>query len=312
MNRIFAWKFCKARVQFPILGTYFLKHYGVIINTCNGTLNCVAEMTHSGSNNGADAPAVENNTNEFLNAVFGQEIKPDWSLERLLHRNSELFDLECFKQPPRHHTIKHRIRTKGPSVCGQVQKLSPEKLEILRQELGKLIDLGIIISSEREYRSPVHLVPKKEPGSYRVTGDFRMLNRQTIPDKYAIPLLTDFVDLMTGSTIFSSLDLNNSYHQIEVAEEDVLKTAILTPLGSFAFKKMPMGLTSAGNKFQRFMNEVTRGLTFVYVYIDDNLVFSKNEKEHFTHLALVFERLRQYGIILNKDKCILCILFTED
>ena len=66
MNRIFAWKFCKARVQFPILGMDFLKHYGVIINTSNGTLNCVAEMTHSGSNNGADAPAMENNTNEFL------------------------------------------------------------------------------------------------------------------------------------------------------------------------------------------------------------------------------------------------------
>ena len=239
-------------------------------------------MTHSGSNNGADAPAVENNTNEFLNAVFGQEINPDRSLERLLHRNSELFDLECFKQLPRHHT-KHHIRTKGPPVCGQVRKLSPEKLEILRRELGKLIDLGIIISSDGEYGSPVHLVPKKEPGSYRVTGDFRMLNRQTIPDKYAIPQLTDFVDLMAGSTIFSSLDLFKSYHQIEVAEEDVHKTATLTPQRSFAFKKkMPMGLTSAGNTFQRFMNEVTYGLTFVYVYIDDILVFSKNEKEHFT------------------------------
>ena len=104
MNRIFARKFCKARVQFPILGMDFLKHYGVIINANNGTINCIAEMTHSGSNegaeHGADASAVENNSNALLNAVFGQEIKPDWSLERLLLRNSELFDLECFKQPP--------------------------------------------------------------------------------------------------------------------------------------------------------------------------------------------------------------------
>ena len=137
-------------MQFPILGMDFLKHYGVIINTTNGTLNCVAEMAHSGSSNGADAPAVENNANEFLNAVFGQEIEPDWSLETLLHRNSELFDWECFKQPHRHHT-KHHIRTKSPPVCGQVRKLSPEKLEILRRELGKLIDLGIIIPSEGEY-----------------------------------------------------------------------------------------------------------------------------------------------------------------
>ena len=119
-----------------------------------------------------------------------------------------------------------------------------------------------------------------------------MLNRQTIQDKYAIPLLTNFVDLMAGSTIFSSLNLYKSYHQIEVAEEDEHKTKNLTPLGSFAFKKMPVGLTSAGNTFQRFMNEVTRNLTFVDVYIDDILVFSKKEKEHFTHLAFMFERLR--------------------
>ena len=102
-----------------------------------------------------------------------------------------------------------------------------------------------------------------------------MLNRQTIPHKYAIPLLTDFVDLMVRSTILSSLDVCKSYHQIEVAEEDVHKTSILIPLGSFTFKKMLMGLTSAGNTFQRFMNEVTRGLGFVYVYIDDILVFLK-------------------------------------
>ena len=114
----------KHECNFPILGMDFLKHYWVIINTSNGTLNCVAEITHSGSNNGADAPAVENNTNEFLNAVFGQEIEPDWSLERLLHRNSKLFDLECFKQPPRHH-IKHYIRTKGPPVCGHLSLVNP-------------------------------------------------------------------------------------------------------------------------------------------------------------------------------------------
>ena len=77
----------------------------------------------------------------------------------------------------------------------------------MRRQLEKLIDLGIIITSEGEYESPVHLVPKKEPGSYGVTGDFQMQNRQTIPDKYAIPLLTDFADLKAGSTMFSSLDL---------------------------------------------------------------------------------------------------------
>ena len=75
----------------------FLKLHGVVINTSNDTLNCAEEMTHSGSNEGADAPAVENTTNELSNAVFGLEIKPDWTLKRLLHRNFELFDWEFIK-----------------------------------------------------------------------------------------------------------------------------------------------------------------------------------------------------------------------
>ena len=81
----------------------------------------------------------------------------------------------------------------------------------------ELQDLNVIEPANSPYGSPVHLVPKKD-GSYRVTGDFRLLNKQTVPDRYALPLLTDFVDFMSGSKHFSSLDLYKSYHQIEIAE----------------------------------------------------------------------------------------------
>ena len=133
-----------------------------------------------------------------------------------------------------------------------------------------------------------------------------MLNKQTIPDKYAIPLLTGFVDFMSGATIFSTLNMNESYRQIEVAEEDRRKTAILIPFGSYSFKKIPMGLTTAGNAFQRFMNEILRELDFVYVYIDDILIFSKSCEEHLARLAQVFARLNHYELILNKNKCEFC------
>ena len=80
----------------------------------------------------------------------------------------------------------------GPPCVAKVRKLSPEKLEILRTELDKLLQLGIIYRSESEWASPVHLVQKKG-GGRRITGDFRQLNRQTISDHYSIPLLPDFV-----------------------------------------------------------------------------------------------------------------------
>ena len=94
-----------------------------------------------------------------------------------------------------------------------------------------------------------------------------------------------------------------SYHQIEIAEQDISKTAMVRPLASYCFRKMPMGLCNAGASFQRFVNEVLRELSFSFMYIDDVLIFSKTREEHIRHLTLVIERLKYYGLILNKDKC---------
>ena len=102
-----------------------------------------------------------------------------------------------------------------------------------------------------------------------------LLSKQIIPDKFAIPFLKYFLGFMFGATFFSSLNMYKSYHQIEVAEKDRQTTALLASFGSYAFKKMPIGLTSAGNTLQRFMNEVLRVLDFVYVYTDDILFFRR-------------------------------------
>ena len=153
----------------------------------------------------------------------------------------------------------------------------------------------------------MHLVPKKNPGEFRITGDFCLLNEQTIADKYSIPLLTDFIGMLTGSTVFSTLDLYKSYHPIQIAPEDVHKTAMITPLGNYAFKRLAMGLKSAGNTFCRFMHEVLRGVPNCFVYIDDTMIFSESEENHWKHLSEVFNRLEHFGLILNKDKCVFAV-----
>ena len=105
-------------------------------------------------------------------------------------------------------------------------------------ELDKLLQLGIIYRSECEWASPVHLVQKKG-GGWRITGDFRQLNRQTISDRDSIPLLSYFVGDMEGSTVFSSLDLYKGYHQVEIAPEDQCKTSILRRWATLHFDASP-------------------------------------------------------------------------
>ena len=90
-----------------------------------------------------------------------------------------------------------------------------------------------------------------------------------------------------------------------MAEVDIPKTATITPFGLYEFTRMPFGLKNAAQSFQRFMDEVLRGLDFCYDYVNDLLIASRSPAEHLSHLRQVFERLRQYGIIINAQKSVL-------
>ena len=233
-------------------------------------------------------------------------VEQEAKLKALLQRYTFLFD-QVSQRVGRTPMVKHNIITEGPPIRQKYRRVPQAMKQVVRDEVDKMLEKGVIRQSVSPWSSPIVLVRKKD-GTWRFCVDFRKVNAVTHKDAYPLPNIEETLDSLDGAQYFSTLDLASGYWQVELEEEAKEKTAFATPLGLYEFNVMPFGLTNAPATFQRLMECVLAGLSLdrCLVYLDDVIVFSRSFDEHLVNLECVFERLAQAGLTLKLSKCTFC------
>ncbi len=203
-------------------------------------------------------------------------------------------------------TLMHEIVLKTPEPIYVKQfKIPDVHCQEVERHVLEWLKLGVIQPACSRYNSPIFAVMKKD-GGVRLVQDFRVLNNQSYTDKYSMKDVSKCIGKIgrSGSTIFSTIDLTAGFWQMILHPRARPYTAFTVPgMGQFQWVTSPMGLLGCPASFQRLMETVVNGLTNVIVYIDDLLIHSATHQEHITALDEVLQRLVQYNIKINLQKC---------
>ncbi len=207
--------------------------------------------------------------------------------------------------PPKRR-VDHEIETDKDAKPPHrpLYQLSPVELKAMKDYVQELLDKGKIRPSKSPYGAPLFFVKEKDK-PLRGVVDYRALNRITKRNNAPLPRSDEMFDMLGDAKVFSKMDLKTGFHQIRVKPEDIEKTAFNTNYGQFEYLVMPMGLCNAPATFQSLLNRICHDCVdvFTVVYMDDSLIFSKDEKSHLEHLNMVLSRLKDHWLYVSPKKC---------
>ena len=234
---------------------------------------------------------------------FPEELAP--SLKVLLSEFADvLFAAGPLRQTP---YVMHDIElTDDKPFRLAPYRCSAEKKRAIQEQVREMLADGLIEPSSSPYSSPIVMHGKKD-GRYRFCNDYRRLNAITKSRAQNLPIIQEVVKDIGSAKVFSTLDLKSGYWQIRLTERAKPYTAFSTPDGGlYQWRVMSFGLKNAPGCFNDFITQevLPRFVDqFVKSYLDDFIIYSDSWEEHLTHLSLIFERLRVYGLTCSIQKC---------
>ncbi|KAL0546387.1 hypothetical protein IC582_016295 [Cucumis melo] len=240
----------------------------------------------------------------LASVVDTREVDVSLSSEPVVRDYPDVFPEELPGLPP-HREIEFAIELEPGTVpiSRAPYRLAPAELKEFKVQLQELLDKGFIRPSVSPWGAPVLFVKKKD-GSMRLCIDYRELNKVTVKTKYPLRRIDDLFDQLQGATVFSKIDLGSGY-QLRIKDRMYQRQPFVKDIGHYEFIVMSFGLTNAPAVFMDLMNKVFGEFldTFVIVFIDDILIYSKTETEHEEHLRMVLETLRANKLYAKFSKC---------
>lgn len=187
-----------------------------------------------------------------------------------------------------------------PFAVAAPRRLSLPMKKKVEEELRRLQDDDIIrpVTNPTDWCAPIVAVPKPNE-KIRLCIDFTKLNESVKREYFPLPTTDHLLAQLDGAKVFSKLDCNNGFHQIELDEKSQELTTFITPVGRFCYKRLPFGISSGPEVFHREMSQTLSGIPGVIVDIDDVLVSGRTKKEHDERLEAVLKKLEEVGVTLN-------------
>jgi hypothetical protein len=187
--------------------------------------------------------------------------------------------------------------------------VSFQEKAVIDKELEKLVKMGILEEQSSAYSSPIMLLKKKDTGTYRLVTDFRHLNQRIIRRNLPFPLIRDALQTIGNAqpTVLSVIDLKEAYHCLNLSPRCRSYCNITSYFGgkSYSYSRLPMGLNISPAIFQSHINNILNEINarpFCVGIMDDLIVFSKTEQEHFNHVESIMKALQRHGLKISPTK----------
>lgn len=172
--------------------------------------------------------------------------------------------------------------------------------EAVKQEIGKMEGMGVIRKVDGPTDWCAGIVPVLKPsGDVRVCVDLTQLNKNVQRERYVLPTVDQALGLLADAAYFSKLDANSGFHKVKLARSSQELTTFITPFGRYCFTRLPFGITSAPEYFQKRMSEILDGLPGVVNMMDGILVFGSDKAQHDERVKKVMNRLAESNMTLN-------------